>query len=68
LGPQYLGPCPNNTNGTGDAYEFTNYALSPDKLPGAVNDVASIVKAISAANPLAHATLKGTSDAKDTLR
>jgi hypothetical protein len=30
--------------------------------------VASIVKAISQANPLAHATFEGTSDAKGTLR
>lgn len=68
LGPQYLGPCPNNANGTADAYEFTIYALSQDKLPGTVTDVGSIVQAIVAANPLAHATLKGTSDAKGTLR
>jgi phosphatidylethanolamine-binding protein (PEBP) family uncharacterized protein len=68
LGAQYLGPCPNNASGSSDVYEFTLYALSQDKLPGTLTDVASIAKAISAANPLAQAVLSGTSNAKGTLR
>jgi phosphatidylethanolamine-binding protein (PEBP) family uncharacterized protein len=64
----YLGPCPNNTNGMADTYAFTIYALSQDKLPGTLSDVASIVTAIKAANPLGQAVLTGTSDAKGTLR
>ena len=68
LAAQYLGPCPNNTDGTSDSYAFTLYALSQEKLPGTVTDVASIVLAIKAANPLGQAVLTGTSDAKGTLR
>lgn len=65
---QYLGPCPNNNDNSADTYAFTLYALSQDKLPGTVTDVASVVAAIQAANPLAKAVLSGTSDAKGTLR
>ena len=68
LAAQYLGPCPNNTGSAADTYAFTLYALSQDKLPGTVSDVASIVAAIKAANPLGQAVLTGTSDAKGTLR
>jgi phosphatidylethanolamine-binding protein (PEBP) family uncharacterized protein len=65
---QYLGPCPNNNDNSADTYAFTLYALSQDKLPGTITDVASVVAAIQAANPLAKAVLTGTSDAKGTLR
>ncbi len=65
---RYLGPCPNNTDGSSDTYAFTLYALSQEQLPGSVTDVASVVSAIQAANPLGKAVLTGTSDAKGTLR
>ena len=65
---RYLGPCPNNTDASSDTYAFTLYALSQAQLPGNLTDVASVVSAIQAANPLGKAILTGTSDAKGTLR
>jgi len=70
LGTAYLGPCPNNSGTMSDNYDFTIYALSQATLPGvtASSSVDQILTALTAANPLGKAVLKGTSDAKGTLR
>ena len=70
LGTAYLGPCPNNSGTMSDNYDFTIYALSQTTLPGvtASSSVDQILTALTAANPLGKAVLKGTSDAKGTLR
>lgn len=70
LAAAYLGPCPNNTGTMSDDYDFTIYALSQATLPGvtASSSVDQILTALTAANPLGKAVLKGTSNAKGTLR
>jgi phosphatidylethanolamine-binding protein (PEBP) family uncharacterized protein len=71
----YLGPCP-NMGGTGttgpvnDTYEFRLYAFSVATLPSnlASMNTQQIITALTNNNPIGMAVLKGTSNARGSLK